>query len=251
MLPAETLTVNVTGLIAGTQYFFAIKAVNAAGSSPMSNVLNATVMTVPGAPTRLTDTTTSGQVALIWTAPVNIGGSPITGYLVYRGTSVDSVILIGNRTAASFVDATATAGSAYYYKVSAKNAAGEGAKSAALSVNVPWPTFVPVSGKVVDASGNGIAGTTVTLENGTSVQTDAQGNFVITTSQGNHTLTISGPGIETKNVVFDVNGPGLTLGNVSTTKTGSGDGSMLVILAVVVIAALLVAGFMYMRQRKK
>jgi fibronectin type 3 domain-containing protein len=250
MLPEETLTVNVTGLSAGTQYFFAIKVVNAAGSSPMSNVLNATVMTVPASPTGLTDTTTSGQVSLIWTAPVNIGGSPIIGYLVYRGTSADSVILIGNSTVATFVDATVAAGSVYYYKVSAKSAAGEGAKSAALSVNVPWPVLVPVSGKVVDASGNGLSGTTVTLENGTSVMTDAQGNFVITTSQGNHTLTISGPGIETKNVVFDVNGPGLVLGNVPTTKTGSGDSGMLVILAIVVIAALLVAGLLYMRKNK-
>jgi titin len=251
LLSAETLTVNVTGLTSGTQYFFAIKAVSAAGSSPMSNVLNATVMNVPGAPTGLTDTTTSGQVTLSWTAPVNVGGSPITGYLVYRGTSADGVTLIGNSTAPSFVDATTAAGSAYYYKISAKNAAGEGAKSAALYVNVPWPSLVPVSGKVVDASGNGLAGMTVTLENGTSVTTDAQGSFVITTSQGNHTLTISGPGIETKNVVVIVNSPGLALGNIAITKTGSGNNDMLVILAVVVIAALLVAGFLYMRHRKK
>ena len=41
----------------------------------------------PGAPTGLGAVAGDGQVALSWTAPSFDGGSPISGYTVYRGTS--------------------------------------------------------------------------------------------------------------------------------------------------------------------
>jgi hypothetical protein len=248
MLPATTLTVNVTGLTNGTQYYFDIKAVNAAGNSPISNVLNATVIDVPDAPTDLTNIITSSQVTIAWTAPASDGFSTITGYLVYRGTSADNVTLIGNSTVATFVDTTVAAGSIYYYKVSAMNAAGEGAMSAAASITVPWPTLVPLSGTVVDAGGNGLVGITVALENGTSVQTDVQGKFTIMVSPGNHTLTISGPDIETKSVVVDVSGSGLEFGNITTSKAS--DNTMLILVVAIAIALVLAAVLLVMRNRK-
>jgi len=84
-------------------------------------------------------------------------------------------------------------GQTYWYKVSAVNAAGEGTQSASASAQVP--IILPISGKIVDVNGNGLAGITVALENDISVKTDAQGNFTIMASPGSHTLTISGPGI--------------------------------------------------------
>ncbi|MGD0818117.1 MAG: hypothetical protein ABR986_06925, partial [Methanomassiliicoccales archaeon] len=74
--------------------------------------------------------------------------------------------------------------------------------------------------------------------NGSSVLTDAQGNFTIMASPGNHSLTISGPGIETKKVDISVSTSGLAIGSVSTSKT-SGSDSTLIILAAVLIAAVL------------
>ena len=44
-------------------------------------------VTVPGAPAGLTATAGDGQVTLSWAAPASDGGSPVTGYNVYKGTS--------------------------------------------------------------------------------------------------------------------------------------------------------------------
>ncbi|MCG7845260.1 MAG: leucine-rich repeat protein [Methanomassiliicoccales archaeon] len=254
VLPAGTLTVNVTGLNVGTQYHFAVVAVNAAGNSSMSNVLNATIMTAPGAPTSLTTVATADQVELNWTAPAADGHSPITGYLVYRGASADAVVLIGNCTSTTYVDTTVTAGSSYYYKVSAVNVIGEGELSDAASTVVPWPDLVPVTGRIVDANGNGLAGVTVSLENGTSVQTDAQGNFVIMATPGVHTITVSGDGIDTRDLAINVGGSGLDMEDISTTEVAddaSGMDMMLIILVIVIVVVLLLIVLLYLRHKKK
>jgi titin len=233
---ASVLSEKITGLTVGTTYYFGVKAVNAAGNSSMSNGLNVTVMGVPGAPTGLTATAIYGKVTMTWSAPVNTGGSPIIDYKVYRGLSAASVFKIGNSSLTTFVDITATPGSTFYYKISSVNVVGEGNQSVYATALVP--TLVPVTGKIVDANGNVLAGITVALENGSSVLTDAQGNFTIMASPGNHSLTISGPGIETKKVDISVSTSGLAIGSVSTSKT-SGSDSTLIILAAVLIAAVL------------
>jgi hypothetical protein len=46
-------------------------------------------VTVPGAPGGLTGTSGDAQVALSWAAPVSDGGSPITSYDLYAGTTDD------------------------------------------------------------------------------------------------------------------------------------------------------------------
>jgi len=253
VISAGTLTANVTGLTVGTQYFFAVMAVNAVGNSSLSNMLNATLITVPGAPSALSNVTTEVQVTLSWTAPASDGFSPITGYLVYRGISADDLTLIGNSTVLTFVDTMVTSGSTYYYKVSAVNAEGEGALSTAASIDVPWPALVPVTGKIVDADGNGIPGVTVTLEDDSSAETDASGNFIIMTSQGVHTLTVSGDSIETRDIPINVGGPGLEMDDITTTAiddNGGGNDLMLILLVIIVVAALLVVVVFFLRKKK-
>jgi titin len=245
---ASVLSEKITGLTAGTTYYFGVKAANAAGNSSMSNGLNVTVMGVPGAPTGLTATAIYGKVTLNWTAPVNIGGSPIIDYKIYRGISAASVVKIGNSSLTTYVDITATPGSTYYYKVSASNVVGEGNQSVYATALVP--TLVPVTGKIVDANGNVLAGITVALENGSSVLTDAQGNFTILASPGSHTLTISGPGIGTKSVNASVGTSGLAIGNIAASMSNAND-STLSIVAVAVIAALLVVLLIVIVRRRQ
>jgi hypothetical protein len=66
-------------------------------------------------------------VHLTWAEPDN-GGSPITGYNVYRSTAQDTgFALLGSTTTPKFDDDTAVAATEYFYRVRAVNGIGEGA----------------------------------------------------------------------------------------------------------------------------
>ncbi len=91
--------------------------------------------TPPGAPTGLTATPGNGQVGLQWSAPASNGGVNINSYRVYRGTSSGSETLLTTGGCSSLgavlscTDTGLTNGQAYFYKVTAVNALGEGAQS--------------------------------------------------------------------------------------------------------------------------
>jgi PKD repeat protein len=95
--------------------------------------------TPPGAPTGLTASAGNAQVSLSWTAPASNGGVAITSYRVYRGTSSGTETLLtaggcsGLGAVLSCTDTGLTNGQSYYYKVSAVNSLGEGAKSTEAS----------------------------------------------------------------------------------------------------------------------
>lgn len=88
--------------------------------------------TAPAAPRVESVAGTAGdQVTLLWSEPDN-GGSPLTGYNVYRRTSTGvyglplATITLGCPACkTSYQDKTTTAGVAYFYKVTAINAIGE------------------------------------------------------------------------------------------------------------------------------
>src|SRR4029079_18370144 len=96
---------TVTGLTNGQTYSFTVTATNAVGTGPASNSLSATPATLPGAPILNSATRGNGQVTLAWSAPSTNGGSPISNYKVYRGTTSGGETLLttlGNVT--SFTD---------------------------------------------------------------------------------------------------------------------------------------------------
>ena len=77
----------------------------------------------------MTATPGNNQVALAWSA------SPgATGYSIARATSsAGPYASIGESSSTSFTDTSATNGTAYYYVVSASNAMGSSANSAAVA----------------------------------------------------------------------------------------------------------------------
>jgi Fibronectin type III domain len=80
----------------------------------------------PSAPLGLSALSGGGTVSLAWTAPSFDGGSPITNYKVYRGTSAGTETFLANAgTSTTFLDGGLTNGTTYYYKVSAENVYGE------------------------------------------------------------------------------------------------------------------------------
>lgn len=78
----------------------------------------------PAAPV-LSATAGTASVSLSWTVPAD-GGSPITGYNVYRGVSAGTeTLLVPLGVVTTYVDTTAVTGTTYYYVVTAVNAEGE------------------------------------------------------------------------------------------------------------------------------
>jgi fibronectin type 3 domain-containing protein len=126
-----------TGLANGTTYYYTVKAVNSAGTSPPSTEASATPQaTVPSAPLGVTASAGNAAVTVSWSAPASNGGSPVTGYNVYRGTSPGGeggTPVASNVTATSFTDTGLANGTTYYYRVAAVNAAGTSAQSSEVS----------------------------------------------------------------------------------------------------------------------
>jgi fibronectin type 3 domain-containing protein len=85
---------------------------------------------VPGAPLNLSAVAGSAKVTLTWAHPTSDGGSSITNYVVYRGTTAGAETLlttVGDVT--TFQDFGVANGTTYFYKVAALNSVGEGPKS--------------------------------------------------------------------------------------------------------------------------
>lgn len=118
-----------TGAVNGTRYFYRVSAVNAVGEGALSNEVSATPATVPGAPSLSAASARPKGVSLSWTTPAD-GGSPISGYRIYRGTtSGGQTLLTSVGTVATYKDTKTRKGTTYYYVVRAVNAVGEGPPS--------------------------------------------------------------------------------------------------------------------------
>ncbi len=115
---------QATGLTAGTEYSFRIKAKDAAGNeSGFSNTATASTLPeadteAPTAPARLTaGNETQTTIDLNWEASTdNVG---VTGYDVYRGNTAIATI-----TGTSYQATGLTAGTEYSFRIKAKDAAG-------------------------------------------------------------------------------------------------------------------------------
>ena len=121
----------------GTTYYYVVTGVNASGESGASAQASTTPAAAPqppAVPTGLTATAGNAQITLAWTASAGA-----TSYHVKRSTTNGSgYTQIAAPTVANFLDTTVTNGTAYFYVVSALNAAGE-------SANSPQATATPAN----------------------------------------------------------------------------------------------------------
>jgi len=130
--------ITITGLTNGTAYTFTVTATNANGTGPASSASNSVTTsapsTVPGAPTIGTATAGNAQATVTFTAPVNNGGSAITGYTVTSSPGG----FTGAGSASPITVTGLTSGTAYTFTVTATNANGTSpASSASNSVTPP------------------------------------------------------------------------------------------------------------------
>jgi chitodextrinase len=163
---------NNLGLTAGTSYSYRVRATDAAGNlGPYSNVFTITTpppdIQPPSAPGTLTGSAVSGsEIDLSWgAASDNVG---VTGYRVERcqGSGCSGFALIASPSGTSYNNLGLTAGTTYSYRVRATDAAGNlGPYSNVFSASTPSGLVAAYSfgegsgSSVVDASGNGNAGT--------------------------------------------------------------------------------------------
>jgi fibronectin type 3 domain-containing protein len=123
-----------TGLTNGTTYYYVIATITSAGSSANSSQIRATPQPAPPlAPSSVTATPGDGQVTLDW--PDSTGA---TGYTVKRATvSGGPYTVVGTSASSSYVDTSATNGTAYYYIVIASNGGGQSATSPPSNATTP------------------------------------------------------------------------------------------------------------------
>ena len=155
-----------TGLPASTAFFYVVQARNDAGTSGNSNeataITQATAGSAPGVPAGLTATATGTTIAISWTA-----GTDATGYVVSRASAAAGPYTpLATPTGTTLTDSGLSAGTTYYYKVHATNAAGASADSpeahATTAVAAPAAPVVAAAGgsQQITLSWTAVAGVT-------------------------------------------------------------------------------------------
>jgi uncharacterized protein (TIGR02145 family) len=204
--------ITITGLTNGTAYTFTVFATNAGGNSPASTASNSiTPSTGPGAPTIGTAVGGNAQATVTFTAPVNNGGSPITGYTV----SSNPGNITANGTASPITVTGLTNGTAYTFTVIAINVKGNSSPSAAS--NSVTPSTVPGAPTIGTATkGNTQAIVTFTAPSNTGGLPIT--GYIVTSNPGNIAITGTASPITVTGLA---NGTAYTFTVVATNANGS------------------------------
>lgn len=126
----------------GKTLYYGVSAHNAAGNGPLSNVVSVVVpeVAVPSAPRSVSVTQKDGVATLTWGTPQTNGGSPITGYIVMRGTtSGGETQLTTLGVVLVYEDTGVEEGKTYFYQVRTTNDIGPGRVSNEVDVTIPEP----------------------------------------------------------------------------------------------------------------
>jgi predicted phage tail protein len=135
----------------GTTYYYWVKALNAAGPGAAGGPDSGYRLAPPGPPAAVTatDGTYADKVQVSWN---KVTGA--TSYEVWRNTANNSTTAnkAGSPTASPYNDASAAAGTTYYYWIKAVNAAGAGAFSSPDSGYRLAPPAPPTGVTATDGS---------------------------------------------------------------------------------------------------
>ncbi|HVJ98091.1 MAG TPA: Ig-like domain-containing protein, partial [Acidimicrobiia bacterium] len=148
---------------AGNMCTYTVSAHTASGTGPESNSATAQGANVPSAPQNLLATAggSFGAVDLLWQAPANDGGRPITSYTVERSLDGGSTWPYSFTTGSvSASDTTCGAGVSCTYRVSAVNSVGTGAPSGtatAAGTNLSPPQSLGTATSTTELGGVGVS----------------------------------------------------------------------------------------------
>jgi fibronectin type 3 domain-containing protein len=167
---ATTFVFDDTAVTNGQAYYYTIVTRNSAGKGVTSTEVTATpasgiVPSLPGAPTMMAVANPPAEIDLLWNPPASNGGAPIVSYNVYRSTTAGGE---GTTPYATGVNGLAfadlfnvSAGTTYFYRVAAVNAAGVGPQSSEVSaVETAGKPGIPVLSATVSGSSVNLTWTT-------------------------------------------------------------------------------------------
>jgi fibronectin type 3 domain-containing protein len=128
----------------GTTYYYVVTAVNFVGESAYSEEVFAVALGLPDEPLVFSAEAFESYVILNWDPPHSDGGSPITGYRLYRGTTSNEsnmTLLTDDLDANNFSynDSQVTNGVTYFYWISAETLRGEGSKTSGINATPESP----------------------------------------------------------------------------------------------------------------
>ena len=157
-LSVYSRSLALSGLQGGTVHQFRVFAVNAVGVGAPSLVYSATPMrlTAPSAPPSFSGFLSGTSAYLSWGTPLASGGTPVTGYEVWRSNDNGATWAIATTTTnlvrSARIDGL-VAGMSNSFRVVARNAAGSSTPSLTLTLTV-LGTGVPTPPSSVSATAN-------------------------------------------------------------------------------------------------
>jgi fibronectin type 3 domain-containing protein len=157
----------------GTLYEYSVTAVNAKGESGPSMGIEAMAMVPPDPPIAVQAVASENFVKVTWTVPPFDGASPITGYRVYLGESMDDAVCLGGPNIEGiddpllqFLHDVLYDGIVRTYFVTALNAEGESEPSAITTTILYQVPGAPVDPSVEWGDGSLDVGWTVPSTDG-------------------------------------------------------------------------------------